>query len=184
MGLCDEEVLMASSAIPRGSLVLLWAGEDAAFHTALIEALQSAEIPFFDKPPSDEELTPKVDVFRLDGGAHFGFEVSVLAARLAEAETILEKLLDEEPADMELPVEDDSAPLATQVNAALSAATSAVWSGPDASQVEFLSQALQENEIPVRVEKQASGTTLYVPPEEETLAREIIREILEGQPPM
>lgn len=175
---------MASSAIPRGSLVLLWAGEDAVLHTALIEALQSAEIPFFDKPPADKELVPKVDVFRLDGGAHFGFEVSVLASRLAEAETILEKLLNEEPVDMELPAEDESAPLAAAVNpAALSATTSAVWSGGDESQAAFLSQALKENEIPVRVETQGATSTLCVPPEEETLAREIIREILEGQPP-
>jgi hypothetical protein len=35
----------------------------------------------------------------------------------------------------------------------------------------------------VRVEKQGSETTLYVPPEEVTLAREIIREIVEGAPP-
>lgn len=175
---------MASSAIPQGSLVLLWAGEDAALHTALVEALQSAGIPFFDKPPADEQLAPKVDVFRLEGGARFGFEVSVLAARLAEAESILEKLLDEEPVDMELPAEDESAPLASSVNQdALSAASSAVWSGADHSQADFLFQALKENEIPVRVEKQATGMTLYVPPQEETLAREIIREILEGQPP-
>lgn len=175
---------MSSSAIPRGSLVLLWAGEDAALHTALVEALQSAGIPFFDKPPADEQLAPKVDVFRLEGGAHFGFEVSVLSSRLAEAEVILEKLLDEEPVDMELPAEDESAPLAPEVNAdALSASTAAVWTGADHSQADFLRQALKENEIPVRVEKQASETTLYVPPEEETLAREIIREILEGAPP-
>lgn len=175
---------MASSAIPQGSLILLWAGEDAAVHTALVEALQSAEIPFFDKPPADEQLSPKVDVFRLDGGAHFGFEVSVLASRLAEAETVLEKLLDEEPVDMELPAEDESAPLASDANpTVLSAATSAVWSGTDESQAGFLSQALKENEIPVRVESHSNQSTLYVPPEEETLAREIIREIVEGAPP-
>lgn len=176
---------MASSAIPQGSLVLLWAGEDAALHSALVEALQSAGVPFFDKPPSDEQLAPKVDVFRLDGGAHFGFEVSVLASRLAEAESILEKLLDEEPVDMELPAEDEAASLASEINpAALSAATSAVWSGTDESQAAFLSQALKENEIPVRVESHSNESTLYVPPEEETLAREIIREIVEGQPPV
>jgi len=175
---------MATSAGREGSLVMLWAGEDAALHTALVEALQSAEIPFFDKPPADDQLAPKVDVFRLEGGAHFGFEVSVLSSRFADAEVILEKLLDEEPVDMELPAEDESVPLAPEVNAgALSAATCAVWSGADHSQADFLRQALKENEIPVRIEKHAGDTTLYVPPEEETLAREIIREILEGAPP-
>ena len=175
---------MASGAIPQGSLVLLWAGEDAALHSALLEALQSADIPFFDKPPGGEQLTPKVDVFRMEGGARFGFEVSVLSSRLAKAEKILESLLDEEPVDLELPAEDSAAPLAPEVHAAAwSAATSAVWSGADASQADFLSQALKENEIPVRAEKRTNETILYVPPEEEALAREIIREILEGQPP-
>jgi hypothetical protein len=46
-----------------------------------------------------------------------------------------------------------------------------------------LSQALKENEIPVRLETHGSETTVYVPPEEEMLAREIIREIVEGAPP-
>jgi hypothetical protein len=60
-----------------------------------------------------------------------------------------------------------------------------VWtgSGEEQGRAEFLSEALKENEIPVRVEVQGSVTTLYVPPEEEMLAREIIREIVEGAPP-
>lgn len=175
---------MASSAMPRGSLVLLWAGEDTVLHSALLEALQSANIPFRDKPAGSEASTPQVDVFRLEGRSRFGFEVSVLSSRISEAEAILERLLDEEPADMELPAEESAAPQPPALKeSALSEATVAVWSGAAASQADFLSQALRENEIPVRVEQGAGEATIYVPPEEETLAREIIREILEADPP-
>lgn len=175
---------MASGAMPSGSLVLLWAGEDSVLHSALIEALQSANVPFVDKPAGSEPLASRVDVFRLEGRSRFGFEVSVLSSRLAEAEGILEKLLDEEPADMELPAEDSATPPAPPLKeGTLSEAKCAVWSGTSASQADFLSQALKENEVPVRVETRASEATIYVPPEKETEAREIIREILEGAPP-
>jgi hypothetical protein len=104
---------------------------------------------------------------------------------LVEAEKILEKLLDEEPVDMEIPAEDDAASAAVEAPEAahLSNATIAVWSGDDQERVNFVSQALKENEIPVRVERRGEQTTIYVPPEEEMLAREIIREIVEGAPP-
>jgi hypothetical protein len=110
--------------------------------------------------------------------------VAVPSSNLAAAEKILEKLLDEEPVDMELPAEDDAAPAAVEPEPAhLSNASCAVWSGDDQERANFLSQALKENEIPVRAETHGQETTIYVPPEEEMLAREIIREIVEGAPP-
>jgi hypothetical protein len=174
---------MASQSGMEGSLVLLWAGEDPALHSALLEQLEASGIPFVDKPAgSEQQLTPKADVFNFDLGAQFGFQVAVLSSNLAAAEKILEKLLDQEPVDMELPAEDD-APPAAETPAHLSQATTAVWSGNDQERLDFLSQALKENEIPVRVETHGQEATLYVPPEEETLASEIIREIVEGKPP-
>ena len=174
---------MATGAGPQGALVLLWAGEDPALHSELLEELESAGIPFVDKQAGGEQLTPKVDVFRVDLGAQFGFEVAVFSKNLAAAEKILEELLDEEPVDVELPAEDGVAAAAAPAH--LSQATIAVWTGVGEEQgrAEFLSEALKENEIPVRVEVQGNETTLYVPPEEEMLAREIIREIVEGAPP-
>jgi hypothetical protein len=176
--IAHKEELMASPEI-QGSLVLLWAGEDPALHSSLLEQLETAGVPFVDKPASG---APKGDVFNFEQRASFGFEVSVLSSNLATAEGILEGLLDEEPLDLELPGEDDAAP-AAETPAHLSQATSAVWSGNDPERLEFLSQALKENEIPVRVETRGQEATIYVPPEEETLAGEIIREIVEGAPP-
>ncbi len=175
---------MASATGPEGSLVMLWAGEDPALHSSLLEELEAAGIPYVDKPTGAEEVAPTADTLPIDWKARFGFQVAVPSSSLAVAEKILERLLDEEPVDMELPAEDDAAPAAVAPEPAhLSNATVAVWSGDDQERVNFVSQALKENEIPVRVEKHGEQTTIYVPPEEETLAREIIREIVEGAPP-
>ena len=179
-----EGGLMAAGVGPQGSLIILWAGEDPALHSTLLEELEAAGVPYIDKPMGDSPEAPQADILPIDWKAKFGFEVAVASSSLAAAEVILEKLLDEEPVDMELAAEDESAPAAA-VPAHLSAATSAVWtgSGEEQGRAEFLSEALKENEIPVRVEVQGSETTLFVPPEEEMLAREIIREIVEGAPP-
>jgi hypothetical protein len=173
---------MASATGPQGSLIMLWAGEDAALHSALLEELEAAGIPYIDKPTGDDQVAPTADPLPIDWKARFGFEVAVPSSNLAAAEKILEKLLDEEPVDMELPAEDEGAPAAA-APAHLSQATVAVWSGEEPERAEFLGQALKENEIPVRAETKGNETTLYVPPEEEMLAREIIREIVEGAPP-
>src|SRR5271169_3306224 len=154
---------MAAGAGPQGSLIMLWAGEDPAFHATLVEELQAAGIDFVDRSIGNDRDTSTTDPFFVGQDPMFGFNVAVPSSTLAAAEKILEKLLDEEPVDMELPAEDEGAP---------AAAVPA-----------FLSQALKENEIPVRGEMRGNEMTLYVPPEEEMLAREIIREIVEGAPP-
>ncbi len=175
---------MASATGPQGSLIMLWAGEDPALHSSLLEELEAAGIPYIDKPTGGDEVAPTADTLPIDWKARFGFQVAVPSSSLAVAEKILERLLDEEPVDMELPAEDDVAPAAVVPEPAhFSSATCAVWSGDDQARADFLSQALKENEIPVRVEARGNEATLYVPPEEEMLAREIIREIVEGAPP-
>jgi hypothetical protein len=163
---------------------MLWAGEDPALDSTLLEELEAAGIPYIDKPTGDDEVAPTADTLPIDWKAKFGFEVAVASSSLAAAEKILEKLLDEEPVDMEIPADDSSAPSAEQTKPAQLGVTScAVWTGADGERAGFLSEALKENEIPARVETRGNETTLYVPPEEEMLAREIIREIVEGAPP-
>jgi hypothetical protein len=179
-----REERMASGTGPQGSLVMLWAGEDPALHSSLIEELEAAGIPYIDKPTGDDEVAPTADTLPIDWKARFGFEVAVPSSSFAEAEKILEKLLDEEPVDMSLAAEDEAGPAAAETKpGSVGAANCAVWTGSEEEQAKFLSQALKENEIPVRVETHVGETTIYVPQEEETLAREIIREIVEGAPP-
>lgn len=175
---------MAAGLGPEGSLIMLWAGEDTVLHSTLIEELQSAGIPFIDRPTGDDQVAPSADILPIDWKTQFGFEVAVPSSNRAAAEKILDKLLDQEPADMEIAANDSGQPGVADVKPAhLSAATCAVWSGADEARASFLVEALKENEIPARAETRGSEATVYVPPEEEMLAREIIREIVEGAPP-
>jgi len=178
------EDAMATPSEMQGSFVTLWAGEDPVLHTSLLEELRDAEIAFIDKPIGRDSVAPTSDPLPIDWKARFGFEVAVSSLDLKAAEKILDKLLDEEPVDVELPAEDDvPPPAAAPALSPTGKTTTAIWSGDDAERAGFLREALKENEIPVRVEQQGNQATLYVPPEEEMLAREIIREILEGAPP-
>jgi hypothetical protein len=111
--------------------------------------------------------------------------VAVASSNLAAAEKILEELLNEDPVDMEIAANDSPVPTTAELEpSSVGAATCAVWSGSDEARAGFLVQALKENDIPARAETRGSEATVYVPPEEEALAREIIREIVEGAPPV
>jgi hypothetical protein len=175
---------MSSKPLPQGSLVLLWAGENPAVHAALLEELQAADIPFSDKALGDDEVAPTADPLPIDWKPRFGFEVAVLSTDLAAAKQILEKLLDEEPADLEIPAQDDAAaaepPL---VSATETRPTVEVWNGTDERVAQFLTAAMQENEIPIHLENPGEQTRIYVSAANEKRAREIVREIVEGAPP-
>src|ERR1700685_707004 len=144
------EELMAASLGPEGSLVMLWAGEDPALASSLLEELEAAAIPFVDRPTGDDHVPPSADILPIDWKTKFGFEVAVPSSKVAAAEKILEKLLDEEPANIEIPANESSEPAEVKPSH-LGAASCAVWSGSDEARAGFLSQALKENEIPGRV---------------------------------
>jgi hypothetical protein len=62
-------------------------------------------------------------------------------------------------------------------------ATKKVWSSREGEPGDFLVAALHENGIRCRLEKSAPREELYVLPEDETRARGIVREVVEGKPP-
>ena len=175
---------MSSKPLLQGSVVLLWAGEDPALHAALLEQLQAAEIPFSDKALGDDEVAPTADPLPIDWKPRFGFEVVVLSADIPAAKEILEKLLEQEPVDVELPARDESEaeepPLvvSTEIHP-----TVEVWSGSDERIAQFLTAAMQENEIPIHLENFGDDTKISVSAANEKRAREIVREIVEGAPP-
>jgi len=175
---------MSSKPVPQGSLVLLWAGENPAVHAALLEELEAGEIPFADKTLGDDEVAPTADPLPIDWKPRFGFEVAVLSVDLAAAKEVLEKLLEEEPADVEIPAQDDMAaaepPLvvATETHPAVE-----IWNGNDERIAQFLTAAMQENEIPIHLENPGEQTRIYVSTANEKRAREIVREVVEGAPP-
>src|SRR5713226_7082678 len=171
---------MSSKPVPQGSFVLLWAGENPAVHATLLEELQAADIPFSDKSLGDDEVAPTADPLPIDWKPRFGFEVAVLSTDLAEAQEVLEKLLEEEPADLEIPAQDGAAaaerPL---VMATETRPTVEVWKGSDDRIAQFLTAAMQENEIPIHIENPGDETRIYVSASNDKRAREIVREIVE-----
>ncbi len=175
---------MSSKPIPQGSLVLLWAGEDPAVHAAFLEELEVAEIPFSDKSLGDDEVAPTADPLPIDWKPRFGFEVAVLSTDLAAAQEVLEKLLEEEPADLEIPAQDGVATTEPPLVVATEThPTVEVWKGNDDRVAQFLTAAMQENEIPIHIENPGDETRIYVSASNDKRAREIVREVVEGAPP-
>jgi len=62
-------------------------------------------------------------------------------------------------------------------------ATVEVWSGPEMDAGDMIEMSLKENDVMTRVESDSQRVKLFVLPEDEARAREIVREIVEGAPP-
>jgi hypothetical protein len=58
-----------------------------------------------------------------------------------------------------------------------------VWRGEDADTRGMLEMSLRENDIFARCEERGGAAEVYVLPDDEGRAKEIVREILEGKPP-
>ena len=194
-----------------GSFVMLWAGENPATHVTLLEKLEASGIPYNDKVLGDDAVAPTADPLPIDWKPRFGFEVAVLSNDYQAAKEILEKVLEFEPANMEIPEQPevtDPAIIGTAANAAPT--TVEVWRGADIKVAEFLTSALSENNISAEVTAAGAATTsiagstagaiaaaatslastgtgalsaIYVAPGNEARAREIVREVTEGAPP-
>jgi hypothetical protein len=163
---------------------MLWAGENPALHWVLLERLQAADIPFSDKTLGDDQVALTADPLPIDWKPRFGFEVAVLSPDFPVAKEILAKLLDEDLEDVEIPAQDvapaEEPPLALTTD---EHPTVLVWSGDNDRISQFLTAAMQENKIPIRLETLGEQTKIYVSAPDEKGAREIVREIIEGTPP-
>jgi hypothetical protein len=175
---------MSASPSRGSSLILLWAGEDPAVYAALLEALNAAGIPCKSMTLGDDEITPAADPLPIDWKPRFGFEVAVLSPDFTAAQQILEKLLAEEPEDLEIPEQAEAPGAEPPLTVSTEPhPTVEVWTGSDDKVAEFLTAAMQENEIPIHLENPADQTHIYVSAASEARAREIVREITEGAPP-
>lgn len=173
-----------SDATPEGSFVTLWAGENGALHIELLENLESADIPFSDKSLGDDEVAPTADPLPIDWKPRFGFEVAVLSTDFTPAKKILEKLLEREPVDAEIPAQPVGAgPLAGMPAISDAAATLPIWSGSDEKFAQFLISALGENQIPAHYDTSTLRYVILVAPANEARAREIVREVIDAAPP-
>jgi hypothetical protein len=175
---------MCASPAAGSSLILLWAGEDPAFNQTLTDSLNAAGIPSRNMAIGDDSIKPDSDPLPIDWKPRFGFEVAVLSADMTAAQQIMEKLLAQEPQDLEIPAQ----PLAMDEERPLTEDTELhpkveIWNGGDDKTSEFLTAALQENEIPMHIETPDGQTHIYVSAANEARSREIVREIMLGQPP-
>lgn len=168
-----------------GLLVPLWEGEDLALHTSLLQELDSARIPYFNEPMGVFPGARKGDAFPIQAMARFGYQVAVLSSNLVRARAILERLLNEEPKDLELPERNDPAEPAPRVLAGVKEEPIwEVWVGADEEFASFLQDSLRENEIPLRVESVDGRRRIFVRPSDASQAKEILRELSEGAPPL
>ena len=167
-----------------GSLRTLWEGEDLALFENLLDGLEAAGIRSFDQPLGMHPGVRRTDPFPVQPMARFGYQVAVLSSDLSRAREILGKLLEEEPKDMELAALDEKLGEAPErIARAAEDLIREIWSGSDKSLAEFLEAGLKENRIAARVERQGDLVTVYVSTEDESGARDIVREIVEGAPP-
>jgi hypothetical protein len=176
---------MSTARAPRDSYILLWVGENPAFHETLLEELQSADLSYTDKPLGEGQVAPTADPLPIDFKPRFGFEVAVPSRQYSVARQIVEKLLDEgELADVEIPAGDETAPENHLANAQEDEpATVNVWAGGDRQSCRFITAALRENAIPIHVQTESGHATVFVPTSQAARAREIVREITQGAPP-
>ena len=112
---CDVELLSAlpqteqtsSGALPRGSIQVLWEGEDLTLYENLLDGLEAAGIRYFDQPLGVYPGVRRTDPFPVQPMARFGYQVTVLSSDLRRARQILGKLLEEEPKEVELQALDE-----------------------------------------------------------------------------
>jgi hypothetical protein len=168
----------------EGSFVILWAGENPSVHVNLLEKLEANGIAYNDKVLGDDAVAPTADPLPIDWKPRFGFEVTVLSTDYPAAKELLDKLLDSEPENLELPEQPEVVDPATMPPSANDApADLEVWRGTDEKLAQFLSSALSENNLTANVAAEGGTTVIKVAYGNEARAREIIREVTQGAPP-
>ena len=150
----------------------------------LLERLRAADIPFSDKTLGDDQVALTADPLPIDWKPRFGFEVAVLSPDLLAAKEILEKLSWMKILrTLKFPAGRRACEEPPLVVTTEKHHTVEVWSGNDDRIAQFLTAAMQENEIPIHPENRGEQTKICVSAADEKRAREIVREIVEGSPP-
>jgi hypothetical protein len=189
---CDVDLVPSPAETERGvatarssgKLAPLWEGEDLGLHTTLLEQLESAGIRYFDEAMGVYPGARRGDPFPIQPMTRFGYQVAVLSSDLEAARGIVEKLLEEDRGILELPESEREETATTeQSNGTDEKAICEVRAGQNEGGMSFLHDALRENNTVTRTENTEAGTKIYVRPRDERLAREIVREIVEGAPP-
>jgi hypothetical protein len=178
-----------------------WKGEDPRLHAELCTVLDEAGI-------SHHTVFRRDHLFNLNNCA--AYEVGVPFSLFEKAENAVKeaygtedvedvgaqelqsRLLDDSPWRPKLletltPTEDENIPGPPSAGEGQDwfpeDATVKVWSTASGEPSDFLVAALHENGIRCRIDKGRQQAQLFVLPDDEDRAREIVREVMEGQPP-
>lgn len=168
----------------------IWEGDSALDCANTCRELQRGEIPY--------KVSQSLGGRYADMVVEWKFKLEVRATGYEQARKVLGYLDDDTEAAMkdaeassglELPAEDDLAVTAVQGDWNLRGwypedATLEVWSGNPTECGSMVEMSLKENRINYRVELQGEELKkVFVLPEDESRAREIVREVVEGEPP-
>ena len=168
-----------------------WKGASARVCTELCTVLEEAGIPH-------KTIHREDHLFNL--ASTVPYEVGVPASLYEKAEAAVKEAFgsDEQTDEdaMLLPAPDsDRAAFGKRLAEAISDAnewlgqrypedaTVLVWSGVEPDVREMIEMSLQENDMLSRSEQDAGRTRVFVLPEDEARAKEIVREIVDGEPP-
>ena len=162
-------------------LDMIWKSGDPVAVSQAIAALREAGIPHHVKTTNDHF------VFEL-GIPRPKYEVRVFRSDADRARALLEPIRESLPFALEEHVEAEEAGKIEERHATEwkpAQATAEIWSGEDAGLAHILEDCLRENRIGFRREGAEPGTLrLFVMPADADTAREILREIAEGTPPL
>ena len=195
---CDVELVYvlpsasASEESPGGELRRIWVGNHQNACVKLCLRLKDAGIPY--------KVAQDIKSRNMETGEIWKYELAVLASDEASAiellglpETLVQERneledLDEDQALLEYPDGGEAPAVERKRGSYLDPwypedATAEVWMQAPSDNSNMVSMAFKENLIRVRIDVQEEGSKKYfVLPEDEVLAREIVREIVEDSP--
>jgi hypothetical protein len=178
-----------------------WKGEDARVHAELCEVLEEAGVPH-------KTVFRRDHLFNLTN--YPGYEVGVPFSLFEKAEKAVQEAFGTEDAEARetlntprllesprerikklpaimTPAPEENIPgpptAGEETDWYPEDATTSVWSTDASDPSDFLVAALHENGINCRVDQHGPRAKVYVLPGDATRAREIVREVVEGQPP-
>lgn len=190
----------AEASADRASFVTVWAGDDPLKYGEVCEALERRKIPARTLHREDRSfnltMEPAYEVYVAVDFTHSARKaLKEIDTAEQEAERVSESGIPETPAEEGGTNEDEERGGTLDLDP--QGATVEVWSGKDVRTSAMIVSSLRENQILCRSEPVVAGpknahkkapdevapTTLFVFPQDQRRAKEIIREIVDAVPP-
>jgi hypothetical protein len=164
----------------KEKIVVAWRGGDPLAVSEVIRILRDAGVRHHVQPTNEHM------VFEL-GMPRPKYAVRVFASDVAKARELLADIRESSPFALDKTNEAAEAG-ERQVSTSphdwnLKAATIEIWNGDDAPLADLLEACLRENRIGVHRDGDAKRIRLLIMPDDESAAREILREVREATPP-